>query len=224
VLHDLDGLKSFARTRRLALCLDCISSIGAVDVDLSGVHLASGVSGKGLAALPGLALVFHATIPMPRTDLPRYLDLGLWAACGSVPFTHSSNLVTALDVALAEVERLPAGRCGSSSDANWLRAELRNAGFEVLAIEPHASPIIVTVALPAEVDAHEIGAELERRGFLASHRSGYLEQRNWIQFCLMASPSRAVLSALVAELCTVAVANGYVPVTGSPIAAVPAMA
>lgn len=200
VLHDLAALKAFAAEHGLRLCLDCISSIGAVRVDLSGVHLASGVSGKGLASLPGLALVFHNTAPVPRADLPRYLDLGLWARCDSVPFTHSSNLVTALDVALAEVERLPAGRCELNDDATWLRQELRAAGFSLGATEPHASPIIVTIELPETIDVEKVGASLEQRGFLTSHRSGYLAQRNWIQFCLMAAPPRSVLTKLIEAL------------------------
>lgn len=197
VLHDLDALKDFARERGLLLCLDCISSIGAIRVDLRGVHLASCVSGKGLASLPGLALVFHNTKPAPRPDLPRYLDLGMWAASDGVPFTHSSNLVTALDLALAEVERLPAGRCEMTDDARWLRAQLRAAGFKLGADEPHASPVIVTIQLPPEIDVEQLGAMLEARGFLTSHRSGYLAQRNWIQFCLMAPPPRPVLASLI---------------------------
>jgi aspartate aminotransferase-like enzyme/GNAT superfamily N-acetyltransferase len=200
VLHDLNVLTAFAQAQGMLLCLDCISSIGAVRVDLTGVDLASGVSGKGLASLPGLGLVFHQTTPQPRADLPRYLDLGLWAALDSVPFTHSSNLVAALDVALAEVERLPAGRCELSDDAVWLRRELRATGFQLGATEPHASPIIVTIQLPPTVDVEKVGARLEHCGFLTSHRSGYLAQRNWIQFCLMASPSRTVLESLVATL------------------------
>jgi aspartate aminotransferase-like enzyme/GNAT superfamily N-acetyltransferase len=197
VLHDLTLLKAFAEERGLRLCLDCISSIGAVTVDLSGVYLASGVSGKGLAALPGLALVFHAVRPMARADVPRYLDLGFWAQCDGVPFTHSSNLLTALDVALADVERLPGGRCESTADAAWLRSELRAAGFDLVAGEPDASPIIVTVRLPRTISATQLGAALERRGFLTSHRSGYLSDRNWIQFCLMGAPGRDVLRTLV---------------------------
>lgn len=200
VLHDLAVLQAFTCAHNLLLCLDCISSIGALRVDLSGVYLASGVSGKGLAALPGLALVFHQSKPLPRPDLPRYLDLGMWAALDGVPFTHSSNLLTALDVALAEVERLPAGRCEVSDDARWLRQQFRAAGFKLGADEPHASPIIVTLQLPPEIDAEKVGSTLERRGFLTSHRSGYLAERNWIQFCVMAAPPRPVLDSLVAAV------------------------
>jgi aspartate aminotransferase-like enzyme/GNAT superfamily N-acetyltransferase len=217
VLHHLDELKAFAREHGLRLCLDCISSIGAVRVDLSDVHLASGVSGKGLASLPGLGLVFHHTAPAPRPDLPRYLDLGLWVHSDSVPFTHSSNLVAALDVAVAEVERLPAGRCELNDDAAWLRRELRAAGFKLGATEPHASPIIVTIELPEKIDVETVGALLEERGFLTSHRSGYLAQRNWIQFCLMATPPRSLLTKLVQTLCE-ATAEVVPPRAASPAA------
>lgn len=200
VLHDLAPIKALAAKRGLKLCLDCISSIGAIPVDLSGVHLATGSSGKALAAMPGLSMVFHAETPTPRLDLPRYLDLGFWAAADGVPFTHSSNLVAALDYALAEIERLPAGRCGDGSLAAWFRAELRSAGFTLKADESHASPIIVTVVLPPTVRAGEIGLALEQREFLTSHRSGYLTARNWLQFSLMTHPPREALAAVVGLL------------------------
>jgi aspartate aminotransferase-like enzyme len=209
VLHDLRMIKALARERGLKLCVDCISSIGAIEVDLTGVHLATATSGKALAAYPGLAMVFHHEKPATRPDLPRYLDLGLWAESDGTPFTHSSNLLNALDVAFAEVERLPAGRCGDGSLAAWFRAELRSAGFNLCAQEPHASPMMVTVQLPPAVRTSEVGAALEQRGFLTSHRSGYLIARNWIQFSLMTHPSRESLSLLVAQLCDLA-ATGFV--------------
>jgi aspartate aminotransferase-like enzyme len=145
--------------------------------------------------------VFHQNPPHPRADLPRYLDLALWAAADSVPFTHSSNLIAALDVALAEIERLPAGgRCTQDEGAAGLRAALTAAGFTVVAPAPHASPIIVTVELPHLLNSTDVGAHLERRGFFASYQSAYLTGRNWIQFCLIGAPSPDTLAALVAEL------------------------
>jgi aspartate aminotransferase-like enzyme len=200
VLHDLDMIKGLAKAHRCKLCLDCISSIGAVPVNLEGVYLATASSGKALAGYPGLGLVFHQGMPVARPDLPRYLDLGFWASSDGVPFTHSSNLVRALDVALAEVERLPAGRCGDGSLAAWFRGELKAAGFVLKADQPHASPIIVTVVLPAGVRAEEIGFALEHRGFLTSYRSGYLTARNWIQFSLMTAPPREALSEIIGHM------------------------
>jgi len=209
VLHDLQPVKALTGERDIKLCIDCISSIGAVPVDLTGVHLATGTSGKALAGFPGLALVFHQEEPASRPDLPRYLDLGLWAANESTPFTHSSNLVSALDVAVAEVERLPAGRCGDGSLATWLRAELRTAGFALVAPEPHASPIIVTVQLPAGVRAEDVGSALEQLGIVTSYRSGYLLARNWIQASLMVQPPREALAGMIAHLCDLAGMGAY---------------
>lgn len=208
VLHDLPPVKALAQARDAKLCLDCISSLGAVPVDLSDVHLATGTSGKALAGLPGLALVFHQDQPATRPDLPRYLDLGLWAANESTPFTHSSNLVGALDVAVAEVERLVGGRCGDGSLATWFRSELRAVGFQLVAPEPHASPIIVTIQLPATARSAEVGAALEQRGLATSYRSGYLSARNWIQVCLMVPPAKETLSGLISHLCDVTAVGG----------------
>jgi aspartate aminotransferase-like enzyme len=201
VMHDLSLLKAFARTHSLALCLDCISTIGAIPVDLTDVNFASATSSKGLAAPPGLGIVFHSHPPAACPDRPRYLDLALWAAADSVAFTHSSNLINALDLALAEIERLPSGgRCAAGHGAAFLRQELAAAGFLIVAPEPFASPIVVTVQLPASLPTTRVGEQLEGRGFLTSYRSRYLTGRNWIQFCLIGAPAPEALSALVAEL------------------------
>ena len=101
VLNDLPPLKQLAAQRGLKLCLDCMSTLGVVPIDLRGVHLATGTSGKGLASYPGLSLVFHHHDVAPQPErLPRYLDLGCWSQGDGVPFTHSSNLVAALAAAL----------------------------------------------------------------------------------------------------------------------------
>ncbi len=63
--------------------------------------------------------------------------------------------------------------------------------------------------LPAAVRTSDVGAILEQRGFLTSHRSGYLIARNWIQFSLMTNPSRESLSKLIAHLCDLA-STGFV--------------
>src|SRR5574341_1159104 len=101
ILNDVSLLHELAAARAIRLCLDCTSSIGTVPVDLREVYLGSGVSGKGLGAVAGLSMVFynHDLLPDSST-LPRYLDLGLYAARDGVPFTISSNLVQALHAAL----------------------------------------------------------------------------------------------------------------------------
>jgi aspartate aminotransferase-like enzyme len=189
VLNDLPGLRAIAVERDVALCLDGISSIGNVPVDLSGVHLATGVSGKGLASFPGLALVFHAEAIAPAPHLPHYLDLGSYASSESVPFTTSTNLISALAASLARFARRD-GFAARRRLAASLRPCLERLGFSVLAPEAIAAPMVLTLSPPPGVAALALGEALEEQGLWLSYRSGYLIERNLIQICLMGEHQR----------------------------------
>lgn len=196
VLNDLDALKRSAARARAALCLDCVSSIGAVPVRLEGVWLASLSSAKGLAAFPGLAAVLvNGAAPRTIPPTPRYLDLAYWLRRDSVPFTHSSNLVAALHAALARVDWHARLR-DAAHDARWLRDALRAQGLALVAPESASSPSVTSIALPPDVPAAEIGAALLPRGFEIAWRSAYLAGRNWVQVALMGEYDRAALRQL----------------------------
>jgi aspartate aminotransferase-like enzyme len=199
VLNDLDGLVEIAGARDLVLCLDGISSIGNVSVDLSRVHWATGVSGKGLASFPGLALVFHAAAIDPNPDLPQYLDLGFYARSGSVPFTTSTNLVSALAASLARFTRRD-GFAERRELAAWARPRLESLGFTIMASEEIAAPMVLTLIPPRGSDALSLGEKLEDEGIWLSYRSGYLVERNLIQICLMGEHHRGELEELLAVL------------------------
>ena len=200
VLNDLDALGSLCHRLDVKLCVDAISSIGTMQLDLSHAYFASGVSGKGLGAFPGLAIVFydHEISPAP-TALPCALDLGLYARHRGVPFTHSSNLVHALHTALRRVTWQERYRELADTSA-WLRARLRRLGFELVGSAAEPSPAVVTIVLPDSVNSVTVGAELEKEGYLLSANSQYLKDRNWIQICLMGEPSRDQLSAVSTAL------------------------
>ena len=202
VLNDLDGLKALARERNLGLCMDCISSIATVPLDLDGVYLATAVSGKGFGAFPGLSMVFHDHPIHPAPErLPRYLDLGYYAEQQGIPFTTSSNLIYALMAANERFGKDPESRFAEiRRTGEWLRAELRRMGLHVVAPEEHASPAVVTLALDKEINSVAVGRNLERAGFLLSYRSTYLSSRNWIQVCLMGCCPREKVEALVRVL------------------------
>jgi aspartate aminotransferase-like enzyme len=200
MLNDLAMLKAIARRHGLSLCLDCVSAIGAVPIDLEGVRLASGTSGKALAALPGLSFVFHADdVIRPSPRLPRYLDLGYYAEKDGIPFTHSSNLIAALDAALSRFNTdEPFERVAELS--RWLRPRLRELGLPILVDDGHATPAVVTIPLPASRSATALGDRLQRHGLLVAYQSEYLERRNWIQIGLMGHCSQAHLERLVIAL------------------------
>ncbi len=200
MLNDLAALKALAEKRGVKLCLDCVSAIGAVPLDLSGVYLASGASGKALASYPGLSFVFydHDISPQPER-LPRYLDIGFYAAKDGIPFTHSSNLLAALDAAL---ERFDSDEPFAKLNefASLVRPELRRLGWAPLVEEQQATPAVITVALTNGYRASDIGASLEKQGLVIAHHSEYLAQRNWFQVSLMGHRSPEPFECLLAAL------------------------
>ena len=210
VLNDLPKLKDLCARFGVKLCLDCISSIGTVPLDLAGVHLASCSSGKGLRSYAGLSMVFYHHQVLPSRCLPRYLDLGYYAAQGGVPFTISSNLIHALQAALKGVfweQRFQ----DIAETSLWLRARLRELGFEILCPERTGSPAVCTLGLPREVSSIAVGNSLRESGYLLSFESQYLRQRNWLQVCLMGECSRGKVAALtnaMSRLCRGRVAVG----------------
>lgn len=198
ILNDIVALSELCRERDAKLALDCVSAFGAVPLDLSGVWLATAASGKALAAYPGLSMVFHQhSIPVSK-KLPRYLDLGMYAKDG-VPYTHSSNLVSALRVAVERVEWTSRFEQIVTNGA-WLRGRLRAAGFSLIGDRATPAPHVVTIELPEHIRSDDAARSLERAGFLLSYASGYLRERNWIQVCLMGEVSRDVLPPLIREL------------------------
>ncbi len=185
ILNELPTLKQICAERGVKLCLDCISSIGTVPVDLTGVYLASCVSGKALASFPGLSMVFysHELASAPKA-LPRYIDLGYYAAQAGVPFTQSSNLVYALQAALTRID-WPEKYSLIAEGGAWLRNRLREVGLQVVAPDAHAAPAVVTIALPSDISSKSVGERLKKAGTLLNYNSVALLQRNWIQICLM---------------------------------------
>jgi aspartate aminotransferase-like enzyme len=219
VLNDLAALQALCAGAATKLCLDCISTIGTMPVDLGGIYLASGSSGKGLRAYPGLAMVFYQHEITPAPDrLPRYLDLGLYAEEQGTPFTFSSNLLHALHAA---VRRMNLERRFEeiAGPAAGLRLRLAEMGFELVGRDTQTSPAVITIALPPELNSVRIGEAMQEAGYLLSCNSGYLRRKNWIQICLMGECPREKIVPVANALNRVcsrgrAVSPATQPVTG----------
>src|SRR6185295_12980498 len=166
VLNDIERLKALCSEFQVKLCVDCISSIGTVPVDLTGVYLASCASGKGLRSYPGISMVFYRHgIERSTSRLPRYLDLNYYAEQHGIPFTFSSNLLHALHAAIkrvgwgvrfAAIEEL----------SQFVRPRLQEMGFDLIGSEKNASPAVVTIGLPANLNSTKIGDMLQESGYL----------------------------------------------------------
>ncbi len=224
VLTDLEGLKALCSEFQVKLCLDAISSIGTVPIDLAGVHLASCSSGKGLRAYPGIAMVFYdyelpgAAITqqhkpenltgLSRRDsegapmghpLPRYLDLAFYAGQGGVPFTFSSNLLHALQAAIKRVQWNK--RFAELEQlSSFVRPRLRELEFTLVSEDAVASPAVITIALPEALNSVRIGNLIQESGYLLSYNSEYLQRRNWIQICFMSECAREKVVSLISAL------------------------
>ena len=185
ILNDLPLLTRLCTEHGVKLCVDAISSVGTVPVDLSHAFLATAVSGKGLASYPGIGIVFFQRGKLATGQkLPRYLDLSAYAAKQSVPFTTSSNLLGALLVALELLD--PPKRFARIYRASMaLRAALAARGLRIMAPENDASPAVITIMLPDRCCSLRIGDRLAELGYLLSYRSEYLVRRNLIQVCIM---------------------------------------
>ena len=197
ILADIEALKALCARHGVKLCLDAISAIGTMPVDLTGVYLASCASGKGLRAYPGISMVFYHHDIAPAPDkLPRYLDLGYYAKESGTPFTFSSNLLHALHAAVKRVNWEK--RFAEINEwSGWLRSRLAETGFDLIGNGPPSavallrrtgaktSPAVVTIALPQEMNSVKIGEAMQEAGYLLSYNSGYLRRKNWIQICLM---------------------------------------
>jgi aspartate aminotransferase-like enzyme len=200
VLNDLGRLKELCAEFDVKLCVDCISSIGTVPVDLRGVYLATCASGKGLRAYPGLSMVYYNhQLENKGEKLPRYLDLNYYAAQQGIPFTFSSNLLHALHAA---VKRVPWDKRFAElvERSAWLRPKLRELGFELVGEQTETSPAVVTIALPEAMNSVKIGALIQESGYLLSYNSEYLKQRNWIQICMMGESAQERLVSLLNAL------------------------
>ena len=199
MLNNLEVVRRLCAQRGIDVCVDAISSLGTVPCDFSELAFATGVSGKALGAYPGLALVFHRGPAAKHGQrLPRYLDLALYGDEAGVPFTHSSNLLAALAAALEGAGQERHARL--REDAFFLRAELQAAGLACVVSPQHASPAVVTIALPRSVRAARLAEALAASGFLVAHASRYLAERNWLQIALMGEYSRGQLRRLAAAL------------------------
>ncbi|WP_349237151.1 aminotransferase class V-fold PLP-dependent enzyme [Bacillus sp. REN3] len=178
-LYDIENLLYICRQHGAELVLDACSSAGVVPVNLEDIYLASSVSGKGFGSYPGLAILFHREKMGRNASVPRFLDIGMYEDCLSIPFTHSSNLVRALGEALVHNRQESVVHMAAEA-----RKKLVHAGFTLLGDEVY-SPGILTIVLPDRLSSREFGDACRENGILLSYESDYLLKRNWVQLALM---------------------------------------
>ncbi|MDF1756234.1 MAG: aminotransferase class V-fold PLP-dependent enzyme [Verrucomicrobiales bacterium] len=192
--NDLEEIAERCDHFNMKLCIDAVSALGAYDIDLANTYLASGSSGKSLAAYPGLAVVLYNHEVTSCGEIPVSLDIGYYSEKGKIPFTHSSNLVEAFSKALEKFEAPKERYRKLERQSSRLRSELEQCGVEFLVDSQKSSPAVFTIAVERSLD---VAAELESKGIFVASQSDYLIERNWIQICLMGEITEDAIGALV---------------------------
>jgi len=196
VLNDLAGLVRRARPRGIRVCMDCISSLGAVPVDLRDVFLASGATGKSLGSYAGIAVVFADGQALPRTEptrLPSYFDVAAALATEGPRYTFPSPVLRALQAALAPYatpESAAARYEQYAALGMYVRRRLRELGLPPLAEEEVAAPVVTTFVPPGNESAPDFVARCRSWGFAIGGQSSYLAERRFVQVATMGAVSR----------------------------------
>jgi aspartate aminotransferase-like enzyme/N-acyl-L-homoserine lactone synthetase len=195
VLNDLSGLVRLAKARQIRVCADCISSLGAVPLDLTDLYLASGATGKALAAYAGVAIVFADETQLAGLDrerVPSCLDIAAALATRGPRYTFPSPTLQALQAALdayATPERAAERFREYAERTGFLRRRLREVGLPPLADEACASPVITTFAPPDGEPADAFVQRCQSWGFVIGGQSGYLAERGLVQIACMGDVS-----------------------------------
>jgi aspartate aminotransferase-like enzyme len=206
VLNDLPGLVRVAQARGARVCMDCISSLGAVPLDLRQVYLATGATGKSLGAVAGAALIFadaEALARVERERVPSYFDIVAALDSEGPCYTFPSPTLRALEVALAEYAT-PA-QAGAAYEryaalGAYVRQELRRLGLEPLAQDEWASPVVTTFTPPGEESAPAFVGRCRRWGYALGGQSSYLAKRRLVQIATMGAVTRAMCAPLFGHL------------------------
>lgn len=191
MMNDLPGLVELATKRGIRVCADCVSSLGAVPVDLSRVYLATGTTGKALSSYAGIGLVFADpdTLTHLSTDkVPSYLDLPATLASSGPRFTVPSPLLKALSVALrtyATPEKARARYDHYAALGRYARQRLRDMGVPPLVEGEYASPVITSFYPPDDESSFDFVNRCQSWGFLIGGQSGYLMEQRLVQVANM---------------------------------------
>jgi aspartate aminotransferase-like enzyme len=202
VLNDLPGLVRLAGRRDLRVCADCVSSLGAVPLDLQGVTLATGSSGKALGAYAGIAVVFAdpaAVAGLDPAGVPSYLDLAAALENPGPQYTFPSPALCALAAALDEYTepgRAEARYARYERLGRFVRRRLRAVGIEPLADEGHASPVLTTFAPPDGESSTQFVGRCAAAGFLVGGESSYLAERRLAQVATMGAVTEEEVASL----------------------------
>lgn len=176
VINELPTIIELSRQSHCACFVDCMSTVGTMPLDLSGVSMATASSGKGLASVPGLAIVFSNMDLVENKEGPVYIDLSHYAKNDGIPFTISSNLVKALSVSIQQ--KLQPDQFQFIQYYGERIFETLNKKEIVPFSNAHSK--VFTIVMPGEAGL-QFNRHMKQNKLLLSSESEYLKSRQWQQ-------------------------------------------
>ncbi len=178
VVNDLNNLAALCKSNNCFCFVDCMSTVGTMPLNLSGVSMATASSGKGLASIPGLAIVFCNIKLSVKKFSPLYADLAHYECSNGIPFTLSSNLLKSLYVSI--LQKLTK----EQFELSRLLAEKVYAILAERRLVPFAGKDSrVFTIVPGENNEVPFFKLLEGK-LSISTESGYLKERGWQQLAV----------------------------------------
>ena len=176
VINELKEITAVAKEKNCLCFVDCMSTVGTMPLDLSNVAMATASSGKGLASIPGLAIIFANIELRVKNDAPVYLDLHHYSVKSGIPFTISSNLLKALYVSIGQKLREEQFELLDKYGREFFK--ILNH-YDLIPFSNNNTKVftIVTAQKRREVLFHS----LKDKKILLSHESDYLKKRQWCQ-------------------------------------------
>jgi aspartate aminotransferase-like enzyme len=194
VVNDLTAIAEIC-VRNNCLCfVDCMSTAGTCSLDLSNISMATASSGKGLASVAGLAIVFSNVEVVTATHTPLYLDLRHYSNKEGIPFTLSSNLLTALNVSARQKLHHEQYTLIDHYSNECFRM-LRETGM--LPFNNEHSKVFTIFANNSVVDFVE---KIKRKNIVVSHESEYLRKRDLCQLAFFGYYQKSDVEKLVMAL------------------------
>lgn len=184
MLNNLEEFTELSKKFQIKLCVDCISSIGATPIDLKNVYFASGVSGKAMKSYSGLSFIFHNHFIKVNEKIPAYMDIGMYEENGSIPYSHSWNLISALQESLKRFDDENAYVKIKETYA-FLEQAIIDMGLKLVSPKEHAAQIVLTIQLNEGQSSKAVGDALALQGYIVHYESVYLQKNNWIQIACL---------------------------------------
>ena len=206
MLNDMRALSALGARLGVRVCIDCVSSVGAVPVDLQDIYLATGSSGKALGSVAGISMVFaspEALRCVQADRVPAYMDLVGSMRTEGTRFTCPMGPLEALGAALeayADDDRCAVRFEQYEKLGRHVRERLAEAGIEALVGPPHACPVLTTFEPPHEESSCRFVSRCRRWGYEVGGMSNYLQARRWAQIATMGQMSIDVIRPLFDHL------------------------